>query len=109
MAVDERRLSTLTQVLREGSFAEGVDFVESLVLEETHSGTPFVFGRRRQRLLHVAAEVASLEFVEYLVDRQRQTEGMFLVTDNRIINRPLGRSLCSFARTALFAQSLHSA
>ena len=34
---------------------------------------------------------------------------MFLVTDNRVFNGPLGRSLRSFARTAHSAHSLHSA
>ena len=39
------------------------------------------------------------------------TKSVFLVTDNRVFNGPLalGRSLCSFARTAHSAHSLHSA
>ena len=35
--------------------------------------------------------------------------GTFLVTDNRVLNGPLGRSLRSFARTAHSAHSLRSA
>ena len=37
------------------------------------------------------------------------TEGAILVTDNRVLNGPLGRSLRSFARTAHSALSLRSA
>ena len=38
-----------------------------------------------------------------------KSQGAFLVTDNRVFNGPLGRLLCSFARTAHSADSLHSA
>ena len=38
-----------------------------------------------------------------------QLKGAFLVTDNRVLNKPLGRSLRSFAHTAHSAHSLHSA
>ena len=41
--------------------------------------------------------------------RYEMTKGAFLVTDNRVLNLPLGRSLCSFARTAHSAHSLRSA
>ena len=37
------------------------------------------------------------------------TKGAFLVRDNRVFNGPLGRSLCSFACTALSAHLLCSA
>ena len=40
---------------------------------------------------------------------QLLTEGAYLVTNNRILNRPLGRSLRSFARTAHSAHLLRSA
>ena len=36
-------------------------------------------------------------------------KGTFLVTDNRVFNKPLGRSLRPFARTAHSARLLHSA
>ena len=36
-------------------------------------------------------------------------QGAFLVIDNRVLNLPLGRSLRSFARTALSAHSLWKA
>ena len=37
-------------------------------------------------------------FIKY-----RQSEGVFLVADNHVLNEPLGRPLRSFARTALSA------
>ena len=41
--------------------------------------------------------------------RRVKSQGGFPVTDNRVLNRPLGRSLCSFARTAHSTHSLSSA
>ena len=43
------------------------------------------------------------------VGAREGNKGAFLVTDNRVLNLPLGRSLRSFARTAHSAHSLRSA
>ena len=39
----------------------------------------------------------------------RLSEGAFLVIDNRVLNGPLGRSICSFTRTPHSAHSICSA
>ena len=44
-----------------------------------------------------------------IITLKLKTNGTFLVRDNRVLNGPLGRSLCLFARTAHSAHSLHSA
>ena len=46
--------------------------------------------------------------VKNAIVTQVETLGVFLVTDNRVFNGPLGRSLCSFARSAHSAHSLRS-
>ena len=45
-------------------------------------------------------------FINKIIKYDTSCKGAFLVTDNRVLNRPLGRSLRSFARTA---HSLRSA
>ena len=43
------------------------------------------------------------------IEALKRSKGFFLVTDKRVFNGPLGRSLRSFARTAQSAHSLRSA
>ena len=54
-------------------------------------------------------KVAQDQFQTALNSMRSKIQVAFLVTDNRVLNRPLGLSLRSFARTAHSAYSLRSA
>ena len=70
------------------------------------SGNAFVWRSTRRTLLaYLALFLKKNEKCIW----QKDTEGVFLVRHNRVLNMPLGRLLCSFAHTAHSAYLLHSA
>ena len=65
-------LSRVTRLLQEGTFEDAVAFLDCFANDDVVDGRleKRLFGRRKQHLLHVVAEVGSVEFMEYLVTRQ---------------------------------------
>ena len=97
-------LFALSQFLQDSSKDEVKSLIDSLILDVGQASTatsaasngisaaPFVpqrvFGRRRQWLLHVLAEEASVELVDYFLEKMdiTDTKGPILGLSNSIMN-----------------------
>ena len=67
-------------------------------------------GRRKaESLIKLLMHLCIADFQWFAATNCETTSGANLVTDNRVFNGPLGRSLCLFARNAHSAQSLRHA